>query len=839
MSSYQAGNLDLTIQAISGQAIKSLDEVIERLNTINQGLSKVGGYVRGNGRSGGGTGGKPKGTKEWTEIINKTNSLGKSYNYMSREVSKSEKGLHRVTTYFNEQSEQIKKVTENVDELGNKITDIDQKPKKKKLLDLFSLGKITAVLYTAKRLGRVVGDIVQSGADYVETLNLWRVSMQEFEGTATTFVNKMNEAYGISEKTLMNAQATFKNMLGTLGTISDEMAYGLSESVTKMALDYASLYNVSIEEAMFKFQSALAGQVRPVRAVSGDDITENTLYQLYQSIGGTKTVRQLNQTEKRLLAIYAIFNQMESSGALNDMQRTIESFANQSRIMVETFNETRQFAGLLVTELLDNLGVMTNINSMLSFMSELLKGLATYFGAMERQEIDIFGAVTDGAEDASKAIDDVKGKLIGFDQFRSLSGTEEEDVAIDEALANAISSYNTSIDDSLLESKQMSRQWLEYIGLTYDAETGTYKLSEQFERLAEILPMIGSFLVGIITYFGSKGIMGAITKLRPAFAGLGNIIKRAFDLKTLGIIALISALYYMYTTNEDFRNSVDNLFSVLMDAIGTVIEPFAGLIILIAPILADILTVVAQLLVPIIDIVANVIKLLDDAGLLTSVFMGVAAAIAVVTLAIWAQNAAWLANPVTYIILGIIAAIAILAVVITSIIKNFDSIWETIKNVIRAVGNFFANVGIGIANIFISVVNFCIDLLNALLEPLDATIKLFGGKGIDIPHWDAEISYNPIQEFATGGLPDKGTMFVAGEAGAEMVYNTPNGQSGVANVQQIAQATYQGTMSALRDWWGGMGAKGDIPHLKEANPTGMYEAVTNVAGARGNKWSKV
>lgn len=72
-----------------------------------------------------------------------------------------------------------------------------------------------------------------------------------------------------------------------------------------------------------------------------------------------------------------------------------------------------------------------------------------------------------------------------------------------------------------------------------------------------------------------------------------------------------------------------------------------------------------------------------------------------------------------------------------------------------------------------------------------------------------------------------------------MVYNMPNGQSGVANVQQIAQATYSGTMRALNDWWGGSQAKGDIPQLKEANATGMYQAVTGVAKSQGKVWANV
>ena len=81
--------------------------------------------------------------------------------------------------------------------------------------------------------------------------------------------------------------------------------------------------------------------------------------------------------------------------------------------------------------------------------------------------------------------------------------------------------------------------------------------------------------------------------------------------------------------------------------------------------------------------------------------------------------------------------------------------------------------------------------------------------------------FNAAPKFADGGLPDKGTMFIAGEAGAEMVYNTPSGQSGVANISQIQQATYNGTRSALNDWW--QAARKDIPQFNEVSGTGIYE----------------
>ena len=202
---------------------------------------------------------------------------------------------------------------------------------------LINFSSLYMAFFIARRLGQAVSDIAQAGSDYVETLNLWEVAMRDNVDLASQFVDKMNEAYGISRKTLMNSQAIFKNMIGSLGLISEEGAYAISEGITQMVLDYSSLYNVSVESAMTRFQSGLAGQVRPIRSVAGYDITEITLYQLYQSLGGTKTMRQLTRTEKQLLSIYAIFNQMDRSGAVGDMQKTIESYANQSRVRY-TFN---------------------------------------------------------------------------------------------------------------------------------------------------------------------------------------------------------------------------------------------------------------------------------------------------------------------------------------------------------------------------------------------------------------------------------------------------------------------------------------------------------------------
>ena len=85
-----------------------------------------------------------------------------------------------------------------------------------------------------------------------------------------------------------------------------------------------------------------------------------------------------------------------------------------------------------------------------------------------------------------------------------------------------------------------------------------------------------------------------------------------------------------------------------------------------------------------------------------------------------------------------------------------------------------------------------------------------------------------ISLHANGGLPDKGTMFIAGEAGAEMVYNMPSGQSGVANVSQIEQAFYNALIRYGRENNGGA-----INVNVNLDGQQLYRSVERAAGQRG------
>ncbi len=397
---------------------------------------------------------------------------------------------------------------------------------------LFGALKVGSIVVSLRRIARLGSQILQHGVDYTETLNLWQVAMKGNIDAATDFVDKMNEAYGISQKTLMNAQAIFKNMIGSLGQVSEATAYSVSEAITQMAIDYASLYNVSIDSAITKFQAALAGQTRPIRSVAGFDITENTLFQLYQTLGGTKTMRQLSRTEKQLLSIYAVFQQMQASGAVGDMAKTIDQFANQSRMASENAKELATWTGVVLQYTLQQWGVMKYINAALITASEVMKAIAISLG-YEMPDFALDWA--DNVEDTNKAVDELQGKLLDFDKFRALSGTEEDNAfGIDTKLLEAIAGYSSNLDKVQSSARELAETWLKW-WLTEDGS-----LTQNAESFLEVLRVIGAVL---ITITGAT-IISSISSLATALGltnGTAVVLIASFSLLVYGIMKFISA----------------------------------------------------------------------------------------------------------------------------------------------------------------------------------------------------------------------------------------------------------------------------------------------------------
>lgn len=419
----------------------------------------------------------------------------------------------------------------------------------------FSLAKIMNKVYFlrnyTKQMFSTAGRMLTLAVDYTETLNLWQVAMRDNRKEADEFVKTMNKAYGISTQTLMNYQAIFRNMLSSLGGISENTSYALSEYLTQMAIDYASLYNTSIDRAMTTFQAVLSGQVRPIRSIAGYDITETTIFQLYQQLGGTKTMRQLTQTEKRLLRIYAVFQQMESSGAIGDLNRTLGNTANQMRILSESSKELQTWFGLLVEDVLKP--ALPYLNAFVITLTNIVKSIA------KMRNVELFeGGTVESVQEINEALDEIQGKLLSFDRFEALNAGEDNGniFGIDENLLSGLSRYKSILESVSGEAQKLAETWTSW---WVNDETG--ELTNDAQNLLNTLETIGIVLGTLIAFNLGKKLL----KLGGFLLGINSslsLTKASLGLIVAGITSLILAWGDM-----DWLERGITLFSMLAGAI--------------------------------------------------------------------------------------------------------------------------------------------------------------------------------------------------------------------------------------------------------------------------------
>lgn len=213
--------------------------------------------------------------------------------------------------------EALRKLDKLNSKLGNTGTSLDK---------VFNVAKFYAVWKVAGKIRDTVWGWTKNAIDFVETTNKFQMSMGKMTDQATKFQNKMSEAFGTSRKEMMEFQANFNNILSALPGLGEEQSYKLSETLTQMGLDYSSLFNTSTESAMEKIQAAIVGNVKSIRSTSGYDITEASIADLAKELGMEKSIRNMNQMEKRMLRIISLMNQMKATGAMSDMARTIRKY---------------------------------------------------------------------------------------------------------------------------------------------------------------------------------------------------------------------------------------------------------------------------------------------------------------------------------------------------------------------------------------------------------------------------------------------------------------------------------------------------------------------------------
>lgn len=293
-----------------------------------------------------------------------------------------------------------------------------------------NISKWSTLTGAFKRYANMFAGWFTESNNYIETLNLFNVTMGEGAEAASKYAEKVQELMGIDIAEWMNYQGTFKQLTSGFG-VAEEAANTMSQNLTQLSYDLASFFNTDVETAFDKLSSAMSGQVKGLREF-GIDTTVASLQEYALSKGIDASVRSMTQAEKSLLRYNFI---MEKSTLIQgDMARTIITPSNAMRILNAQLTQMKRALGNVVSVLVAKF--IPYVQAMVRLIGDAANALAKFFG-FTLPEIDYSGLDTGGfAEDMEDAEDavggtadtlkEIKKQLMGFDELNIINNPKSD-----------------------------------------------------------------------------------------------------------------------------------------------------------------------------------------------------------------------------------------------------------------------------------------------------------------------------------------------------------------------------------------------------------------------------
>lgn len=424
-------------------------------------------------------------------LATKMNSLTTSYGGQSGNANKSTQNLNR---NLNSTNKTVKRAKTSWGGLASVI------------------GRFYASCFLAIRGVKALGASIQSTADYFEAFNYFNVALgkigSDWEDDFSKYGYDSAEAYAesfsarlqdklqglsglqmteqgtldttgmknlglnIQEVTQYSAQlASVTNSIGQTG----EVSLATASALTKLGSDMSSLFNMDYSQVMNNLTSGILGQSRALYKY-GLDITAATLQTKAYELGIEKAVSEMSQAEKQQLRLLLILE--GSKVAWGDQANTINSLANQMRILENNMQEISLVLGQLFVPLMEK--ALPIVNGLTRAIKNLLVNLAgilgikidpNKFGQGFTEIEDSFEGITEGTEEAEKALEEYKNQLLGFDEVNKLQDVDakatldtEQTGGIDltEEILAATEEYEKLWQEAFANMEDYSAQWEEY-----------------------------------------------------------------------------------------------------------------------------------------------------------------------------------------------------------------------------------------------------------------------------------------------------------------------------------------------------------------------------------------
>ena len=438
-------------------------------------------------------------------------------------------------------------------------------------------GKALAAAFTVKKAFDFGKQCIELGSDLQEVQNVVDVTFQSMNKKVNAFAREAASSFGLSETMAKKFTGTFGAMSKAFG-FNEEAAYAMSTTLTGLAGDIASFYNISQDEAYTKLKSVFTGETESLKDL-GVVMTQTALDSYALANGFGKTTKNMSEAEK--VALRYRFVQDQLSAAAGDFLRTSDSWANQVRVLQLQFDSLKASLGQGL------INALTPVIQVINTIIAKLVVLADYFRAFTEA---LFGNA--GSSDVTQSMaENVRSAAVGMGKTAAAAEKTKKALSVagfDEL--NLISSPSDSSGSSAdgggagggadiapFATGEISTPTID----TSNVEAAAERLRTIFHGLKTflgenrntILAIVGGLMAGIAGYFVASnwgtlvtGVLEAISTFKAGFiTALYGISPGALGVAAI-VGVLVAAIIDLWNTSESFRNVVTQAWELISSA---------------------------------------------------------------------------------------------------------------------------------------------------------------------------------------------------------------------------------------------------------------------------------
>lgn len=402
-----------------------------------------------------------------------------------------------------------------------------------------AMGKAAVAAFAVGAMIKFGKEAISTASSLAEVQNVVDTAFGSMSYKMEQFAATSIEAFGMSKLSAKQTGSTFMAMGVGMG-ITSAAASDMAIALTGLTGDMASFYNVSQDVASTALKSVYTGETESLKQF-GVVMTEVNLQEYALSQGIKTSISAMTQREKVMLR--AAFVTDKLSLAQGDFAKTFGSWANQTRVLTEQWNE---FLGILGTGLITVLTPVvkylnTALTYMISFANKTSDVLSSVFGSAKAttNAVDNVTSSTQDATDALtseseavKAANDAANGVTGFDKLNNMNkDVAKSATSASDALASpttglaSTATVNVTADTTALESNiktavERIKGTISSIWTLISPQVETFKLTLQ-NALNDLSTLIEPIITLFTGYF--------VPAMAQVLVTIGTILLGLFD----------------------------------------------------------------------------------------------------------------------------------------------------------------------------------------------------------------------------------------------------------------------------------------------------------------------